>query len=84
MRVAYTPTKWDITDKQEVDLINLAIEVSDTPIHALDSIYDAGAKLLRAIEHSDTIYSIQEIKLQSIVKGFRDLANRVEGLEVHR
>ena len=82
--VHYNNLDWDVTDKQEVDLILAAIEVSATPIHALDAIYDAGRKLLKALENEaadGNRYEVQTEKMEMIAKNFKDLSERVETLE---
>ena len=76
----YNHMEWDKTDKEEVDLINAALAVSVTPVHALDAILDAGHKLILAIEDADDIFEVQAIKMRSIIVGFEKLANRVEDL----
>ena len=81
--VHYNNLNWDITDKEEVDLIKAAIEASATPIHALDAIYDAGRKLLRALEaeaNEGKHYEIHTEKMEYIEKNFRELADRVATL----
>jgi len=78
--VKYNDIEWDLTDKQEVDLINAAIEVSNTPIHALDTVYDAGRKLIDFIEREaedDIYYEVRTEKMEMIEKGLRTLADRV-------
>jgi len=81
MKVGYNEVDWDKTDKEEVDLINAAIAASETPIHALDAIYDAGRKLLIALERGPERYEIQTGKMEFIEQNFLDLADRVASLE---
>ena len=81
--IEYNNLDWDLTDKQEVDMINAAIEVALTPIHALDSVYDAGMKLLQSIEDEGDLgvyYHVQTVKMENIEKHFRELADRVATL----
>lgn len=82
--IEYNNLGWDLTDKQEVDMINAAIEVALTPVHALDSVYDAGMKLLQSIEdeatNSEIYYPVQTVKMEAIERHFRELADRVASL----
>jgi len=83
MRIDYNDQEWDITDKQEVDLVNAAIEVSLTPIHAFDAIYDAGRKLMRELEQEaedGNYYEVHTEKMEYIVKNFKSLADSIESL----
>ena len=82
--VQYNNLDWDLTDKEEIDLIRAAIEVSASPIHALDAIYDAGRKLLKDLESeacNGIRYEVQTEKMEMISKNFKDLSERIEALE---
>jgi len=84
MQVEYNDQEWDLTDKQEVDLINAAIAVSETPIHALDAIYDAGRKLLGQLEaeaEDEIYYEVHTEKMEYIANNFKGLADSVESLK---
>ena len=75
---------WDQTDKEEVDLVNKGIEVSLTPIHALDVTYDATRKLLNYIERQaaqGTRYDCQIGKMQLILENYRDLVDKIEKID---
>ena len=81
--VKYNHKNWDLTDKEEVDLANKAVEVSRSPIMALDATYDAADKLLRVIEahgSSGVHYFCTDEKLKAIIERFRELADRIEKL----
>ena len=84
MKLIYNNMEWDKTDKAEVDLINRSIDISLSPIHALDAPYDAARKLIIEIEREakDGIrYRCQIDKMKMIVDNFKDLADRIEKLE---
>ena len=84
MKLVYNNQAWDKTDREEVDLINKAILLSQSPIYALDSTYDASAKLLYLLEkeaEEGTRHKASKAKMILIAERFRDLATRVENLE---
>ena len=83
MYIEYNDQEWDLTDKQEVDLINAAVEVSLTPIHAFDAVYDAGRKLIQELEHEaleGNYYEIHTEKMEYIVANLKSLADSLESL----
>jgi len=82
--VQYNNLDWDLTDKEEVDLVRAAVAVSASPIHAFDAIYDAGRKLLKDLENdacNGIRYEVQTEKMEMITANFRSLAESIEALE---
>ena len=77
LKVSYNNLDWDKTDKEEVDMLNKSLEVSESPIMALDSVYDAGRKLLNVIEADDQIHVCEEGKLLLIIDNFLKLVDRL-------
>ena len=83
MKLTYNNRDWDKTDKAEVDLINKSLEVSQSPIMALDAPFDAARKLIIQLEEDarqGVLYECQAVKLRAIRDGFNKLADRVEKL----